>query len=143
MCNFGIPYHLSIAYMKRVLLVEDSDMIRENLIEILELAQYTVLIASNGAEAIDIALEHTPDLIISDILMPELDGYNMLTVLRGIKTLKDIPVIFCTALSEQTALKKAMAFGACDYIIKPFDPDELLEKIAKYLNDTLPLNSPH
>ncbi|MBC7508549.1 MAG: response regulator, partial [Ferruginibacter sp.] len=87
--------------MQRVLLIEDNIEIRENTAEILELANYKVDTAANGKLGIEMALEHLPDLIICDIMMPVLDGYGVLHLLQKNEVLKNIPFIFLTAKAER------------------------------------------
>lgn len=115
--------------MKTILVIEDNDIIRENLEEILLLAQYKVLTAENGKAGIDVAIEHEPDLIISDIMMPGVDGYGVLHVLHKEPKTQNIPFIFLTSKSERSDFRAAMEMGADDYITKPFNGNELLNAI--------------
>ncbi|MEP7142645.1 MAG: response regulator [Ferruginibacter sp.] len=117
--------------MQRILLIEDNDEIRENTAEILELANYKVDTAPNGKLGVEIALEHTPDLIICDVMMPVLDGYGVLHLLQKNETLKSIPFIFLTAKAERGDFRKGMEMGADDYITKPFSDIELLTAIER------------
>jgi CRP/FNR family cyclic AMP-dependent transcriptional regulator len=119
--------------MRRVLLIEDNDEIRENTAEILELANYKVDTAGNGKQGVEMALENIPDLIICDIMMPVLDGYGVLHLLRKNESLKNIPFIFLTAKSERGDFRKGMEMGADDYITKPFSDIELLTAIDSRL----------
>lgn len=119
--------------MKKILLIEDHDKIRENTAEILKLANYSVFTASNGKEGIEIALKEIPDLIICDIMMPVLDGYGVLHLLHKNEQLKHIPFIFLTAKTERSELRKGMESGADDYITKPFSGVELLTAIESRL----------
>ena len=121
--------------MKRILLVDDNIAIRENTSELLELSHYTVLSACNGQEGLDIALKEKPDLILCDIMMPEIDGFHFLRLLRMKSSFEKTPFIFFTASAEQSEIKKGLAAGANDYIIKPFDADDLLQMIIKYLGE--------
>lgn len=119
--------------MKKILLIEDNPDMRENTAEILELASYDVLTAENGKAGVKIAQDNMPDLIICDIMMPELDGYGVLHMLsRNTKT-AGIPFIFLTAKAEKTDFRKGMNLGADDYITKPFDELELLDAIEMRL----------
>lgn len=115
--------------MKRILVIEDNTALRENIAEILELADYTVETAANGKLGIAAARKHQPDLILCDIMMPELDGYSVLHVLTRDAQTARIPFIFLTAKTERESLRKGMAMGADDYITKPFEDTELLEAI--------------
>jgi DNA-binding response OmpR family regulator len=115
--------------MKKVLVIEDNTDILENTAEILELSNYQVYTAVNGKLGVEQAIAHKPDLILCDIMMPELDGYGVLHVIQKNPDLQNIPFIFLTARSEQSEVRKAMSLGADDYIPKPFDPTDLLNTI--------------
>jgi DNA-binding response OmpR family regulator len=115
--------------MKTILLIEDNTKIRENIGEILELAGYHVLSAENGKVGLGITKETTPDLIICDVMMPELDGYGVLHVLSKNPATSGIPFIFLTAKAEKDDVRKGMGMGADDYLTKPFDDVELLNAI--------------
>lgn len=115
--------------MKKVLLIEDNKEVRENTAEILELADYAVSTAENGKIGVELAKTTQPDLIICDIMMPELDGYGVLRILSRNPDTSSIPFIFLTAKTEKSDMRKGMNLGADDYITKPFEEDELLEAI--------------
>ncbi|HEY0611732.1 MAG TPA: response regulator [Chitinophaga sp.] len=119
--------------MKTILLIEDNTFIRENTSEILDLAGYKVLTAENGKAGVELALEHAPDLVICDIMMPVLDGYGVLHMLQRNKEMKDIPFIFLTAKTERSDYRRGMEMGADDYIMKPFEATELLHAIESRL----------
>ena len=119
--------------MKKILLIEDNDDVRENTAEILELSNYQVIVAENGKTGIEKALEHLPDLIICDIMMPVLDGYGVLHALHKNDELKNTPFIFLTAKTERGDLRKGMESGADDYITKPFSGTELLNAVDSRL----------
>ncbi|MEO6830617.1 MAG: response regulator [Chitinophagaceae bacterium] len=119
--------------MDTVLLIEDNIDIRENMGEILELARYNVLLAENGKVGAALAIEHLPDIIVCDIMMPELDGYGVLHLLQKHETTRDIPFIFLTAKTERSEIRKGMELGADDYITKPFEGAELLNAIEMRL----------
>jgi CheY-like chemotaxis protein len=112
-----------------ILVIEDNKDIRENTAEILELAGYTTLMAENGKQGVEIALKERPALIICDIMMPELDGYGVLHLLRKNPETEHIPFIFLTARTERTDFRKGMEMGADDYITKPFEDIELLNAV--------------
>jgi CRP-like cAMP-binding protein/CheY-like chemotaxis protein len=118
---------------KKVLIIEDNDDIRENVIEILELAGYTVSSASNGKAGVELAFQDTPDIILCDIMMPELDGYGVLYMLSKRPETIAIPFIFLTAKAEHFDRRKGMEMGADDYLTKPFDDMELLAAIESRL----------
>lgn len=115
--------------MRSILLIEDNNELRENTAEILELANYKVTSAANGKIGIQSAIQHKPDLIVCDIMMPELDGYGVLHMINKNPQLSGIPFIFLTAKSERSDLRKGMEMGADDYITKPFTDIELLNSI--------------
>lgn len=115
--------------MKKILVIEDNDDIRDNTTEILELSNYNVIAAENGKIGVEKALEHSPDLIICDIMMPVLDGYGVLHAVHKNEAIKNTPFIFLTAKTERTDLRKGMELGADDYIMKPFNATELLNAV--------------
>ncbi|MFD2512494.1 response regulator [Pontibacter locisalis] len=119
--------------MKKILLIEDNHEIRENIAEILTLANYEILEAENGKVGVDLAKREHPDLIICDIMMPQLDGYGVLRMLSGNTDTASIPFIFLTAKSEKEDFRKGMNLGADDYLIKPFDDLELLDAVEMRL----------
>lgn len=127
--------------MKQILLIEDNKEVRENTAEILELVNYKVLTAANGKIGVELALKHKPDLIICDVMMPELDGFGVLYALSKNAETSSIPFIFLTAKSEKTDLRKGMELGADDYITKPFDDVELLKVIEIRLQKSEALKS--
>jgi CRP-like cAMP-binding protein/DNA-binding NarL/FixJ family response regulator len=119
--------------MKKILLIEDNDDIRNNTAEILELSGYKVMTAENGKVGVEKAIEHTPDLIICDIMMPVLDGFGVLHAIHKNETIKNTPFIFLTAKTERSDLRKGMELGADDYITKPFSGTELLNAVDSRL----------
>jgi len=119
--------------MKKILLIEDNDDIRENTAEILELSNYKVIVAENGKVGVEKAIEHTPDLIVCDIMMPGLDGYGVLHAVHKNEAIKNTPFIFLTAKTERSDFRKGMELGADDYITKPFEGIELLNAVESRL----------
>jgi CRP/FNR family transcriptional regulator, cyclic AMP receptor protein len=115
--------------MKKILIIEDNPDIRENVEEILTLAQYRVITAADGKEGVELAKAQRPDLIVCDIMMPILDGYGVLHVLQAEPETMNIPFIFLTSKSERSDFRAAMEQGADDYITKPFSATELLGAI--------------
>lgn len=115
--------------MKKILLIEDNVDVRENTEEILSLANYQVLTAANGKIGVELAQHEKPDLIICDIMMPELDGYGVLHILSKNEETARIPFIFLTAKTEKSDIRKGMNLGADDYLTKPFDDTDLLNAI--------------
>ncbi|OKS87517.1 response regulator [Mucilaginibacter polytrichastri] len=120
--------------MKTILIIEDNNDIRESTAEILGLSGFNVLQANNGKAGIDLAFQHKPDLILCDIMMPELDGYGVLYLLGKNPETDAIPFIFLTAKAERIDFRKGMEMGADDYLTKPFDDMELLNAIESRLN---------
>src|SRR5438093_360425 len=119
--------------MKSVLVIDDNADILENTAEILDLAGYKTFTAENGKKGVDIALKEKLDLIVCDIMMPELDGYGVLHLLRKNAETQHIPFIFLTAKTERSDFRKGMEMGADDYITKPFEDIELLNAIEMRL----------
>lgn len=115
--------------MKKILLIEDNLEVRENTEEILSLANYSVVTAPNGKIGVELAQREKPDLIVCDIMMPELDGYGVLHILSKSEDTAPIPFIFLTAKAEKTDIRKGMVLGADDYLTKPFDDTDLLNAI--------------
>jgi len=119
--------------MKLILVIDDNKDIRENTAEILELAGYKTICAENGKKGVEQALKEKPDIIVCDIMMPELDGYGVLHLLRKNPEAQNIPFIFLTAKTERSDFRKGMEMGADDYVTKPFDDIELLNAIEMRL----------
>jgi len=117
----------------RLLIIEDNDDIRESTSEILQLASYEVFQASNGKQGVDLAIKHIPDVILCDIMMPELDGYGVLHLLNKREDTALIPFIFITAKTDRVEVRKGIEMGADDYLTKPFDDIELLNAIESRL----------
>lgn len=116
----------AFASKQKILLVEDEAFLSHEIAEALQYENYLVLTAEDGRQGLEIARREMPDLIISDIMMPNLDGYGFLMALREDTVTARIPFIFLTAKSEYADMRKGMAFGADDYLVKPFDILELL-----------------
>ncbi len=118
---------------KRILIIEDSVDIRENTAELLELSGFTVETASDGLEGVRIARNWNPDVVICDIMMPNLDGFGVLQVFSSQPELATIPFIFLTAKTDRADMRKGMEMGADDYLTKPFQEVELLRAIEARL----------
>jgi CRP-like cAMP-binding protein/DNA-binding NarL/FixJ family response regulator len=118
---------------KKIALIEDNDEVRENIAEILELANYDVVTAENGKKGVALIKKEIPDLILCDIMMPELDGYGVLYLIGKDEQTAGIPFIFLTAKSEKDDFRKGMNMGADDYLTKPFDDTQLLDAIERRL----------
>lgn len=119
--------------MKKILLIEDNLEMRENTSEILSLSNFDVVTAKDGREGIELAKRVKPDLILCDIMMPEIDGYGVLNVLGKDPETAGIPFIFLTAKTERKDIRKGMELGADDYLVKPFEKKELLNAIETRL----------
>lgn len=119
--------------MTKILIIEDNNDIRENVVEILQLGGYEVYEADNGKTGTELAIKYLPDLILCDIMMGDLDGYGVLHLLSKHDATKTIPFIFMTAKSERADIRKGMELGADDYLTKPFDDTELLNAIETRL----------
>jgi CheY-like chemotaxis protein/CRP-like cAMP-binding protein len=122
--------------MKSILVIDDNADIRENTAEILDLGGYKTFTAENGKKGVELAMKERPDVIVCDIMMPELDGYGVLHLLRKNPDTQNIPFIFLTAKTERTDFRKGMEMGADDYITKPFEDIELLNAIEVRLKKT-------
>lgn len=126
--------------MKTLLLIEDDKIMRENTAEMLELAGYKVLVARDGREGVKVALAKKPELILCDIMMPELDGHGVLSELSATTETSDIPFIFLTAKAEKSDVRQGMNLGADDYLTKPFDETDLLQAIEARFKKWAALN---
>lgn len=118
---------------KLVLVVDDSTTNNLLLQHLLQDEGYKVLLSGNGYNAIDIAKSKYPDLILLDIMMPGFDGFEILEELKKTETTKGIPVIMVTAKRDVWSMKKSMDLGAVDYVIKPIEIDNFLNKISNIL----------
>lgn len=118
---------------KKIALIEDNSEMRENIEEILKLANYDVVSAENGKKGVSLIKQEKPDLILCDIMMPELDGYGVLYMIGKDPETSSIPFIFLSAKSEKEDFRKGMNMGADDYLTKPFEDTELLDAIEKRL----------
>ncbi len=120
--------------MRKILIVDDNQDIRENIAELLVLANYEVSVADGGRQALQILEIETPDLIVCDIMMPDIDGYSLLNILAQKPSTARIPFVFLSAKSESEDVRKGMNLGADDYLTKPFEGSQLLETIKSRLS---------
>ncbi|MBO0323699.1 response regulator [Muricauda sp. CAU 1633] len=127
--------------MKKILLVEDDTSLRENIKEMLELSGFLVFSTPNGKMALDIAEKETPNIVLCDIMMPEMDGYEVLAQFSSCESTKHIPFIFVSAKTERNDVRKGMDLGADDYLTKPFEEEELLNAIHTRLEKAKQLES--
>jgi DNA-binding NarL/FixJ family response regulator len=119
--------------MTRILLIEDQAAMRRNLSLMLKMEGFEVLAAENGRSGLELAQREKPDLILCDVMMPELDGYGVLTNLRADPATATIPFIFLTARSDKPDLRRGMNLGADDYLTKPAQRAEVLAAITARL----------
>jgi len=124
---------IKLICMKKILVIEDEPEVRDNIAEILQLSGYEVMKAGDGLSGVETALTAVPDLIICDITMPGLDGYEVLYSLYRHPRTSGIPFIFLTASTEKEQVRKAMTAGADDYLTKPFEGIELLNAVESCL----------
>lgn len=129
--------------MKKILLIEDDRVMRENTAEMLELADYNVVTAENGKYGLELARSEKPDLIVCDVMMPELDGYGVLYLLSKDAHTASIPFIFLTAKAERSDVRHGMDLGADDYLTKPFEEQELLNAVGGRLRRAEQFQSAH
>ncbi|HEY0678854.1 MAG TPA: response regulator [Chitinophagaceae bacterium] len=115
--------------MKKILIIDDNNELRDNISEMLELANYLPYTADNGKTGVELALQVKPDLIICDVMMPALDGYGVLYLLQKHPEIRNTPFIFLTAKTEYAEMRKGMQLGADDYITKPFEETDLLHAV--------------
>lgn len=115
--------------MLKILVIEDEINIAKNIKQILDLSDFYTIIAQDGKEGIELAKEENPDLILCDVMMPILDGYQVLIELKKDDKIESTPFIFLTAKSDRPDFRKGMELGADDYLTKPFSPEELLNAV--------------
>ncbi len=116
--------------MYSVLIIEDDESLRDGMASILQTEGFDVRSACNGSDGINMIREKQPDLILCDIVMPEMNGHNVLEILKRDKTVADIPFVFVTAQDNRADFRRGMSSGADDYLTKPFLPEELLAAVT-------------
>ena len=119
------------ATTKRILICDDDPVILRLLQVNLELEGYDVLLAHHGEHAIEVANEQHPDLVILDIMMPRLDGYQTCERLKAGEQTKEIPIVFLSAKAQQADIEKGKEFGVAEYLTKPFDPNDLIDVVQR------------
>jgi diguanylate cyclase (GGDEF)-like protein len=129
--------------MTKILVIEDVQSLREGILQTLECLDFDVVAAENGAVGVQLAQVHLPDLIICDIMMPELDGYSVFTTLRQNPETATIPFIFLSAKADKLDIRQGMNLGADDYLTKPFTMDELSQAIAARLEKQASITQPY
>jgi DNA-binding response OmpR family regulator len=119
--------------MAKILIAEDERDIRDLITFTLGFAGFEVVAASNGEEAVNLARQEVPDLILMDVRMPRMTGYEACAIMKADAKLKDIPVIFLSAKGQDSEIQTGLQAGAADYLLKPFAPDQLTERIQTVL----------
>lgn len=119
--------------MKKILIIEDEPEMRRNITTILRLEGFAPVAAENGRVGVEVATKEKPDLILCDVMMPELDGYGVIKTLHNEPATMNIPFIFLTAKGERTDIRSGMNLGADDYLTKPVDKNDLLRAIKMRL----------
>ncbi len=120
--------------MAKILIAEDERDIRELVSFSLQFGGFTVVQAANGAEAVEQALKELPDLILMDVRMPKMTGYEACRQMKTIPEVRDIPVVFLSAKGQETEIQTGLEAGAEEYILKPFAPDELVKQVQAVLD---------
>ncbi|MCY7381287.1 MAG: EAL domain-containing response regulator [Microcoleus sp. CAN_BIN18] len=119
--------------MKKILVIEDDQVIRENILKLLKAEGFDVTGASNGSQGLSAAVSSLPDVILCDVMMPELDGYGVLVALRSHPLTATVPFVFLTGKAERSEVRQGMELGADDYLTKPFSKAELVGAISSRL----------
>ncbi|MCJ7435526.1 MAG: response regulator [Anaerolineales bacterium] len=119
--------------MAKILIVEDEPDIRELVAFTLRFAGHEVVAGANGEEAVQLASQEMPDLILMDVRMPRMTGYDACRVMKASPQLKDIPVVFLSAKGQDTEIQTGLEAGAEEYLLKPFAPDQLVERVKAIL----------
>ena len=119
--------------MAKILIAEDERDIRDLVAFTLRFAGYEVFPAGNGEEALEMAPKVKPDLIIMDVRMPRMTGYEACVVMKADPDLKDIPVVFLTARGQESEIQQGLEAGAEEYLLKPFAPDQLTTRVKAIL----------
>jgi len=119
--------------MAKILIAEDERDIRDLIEFTLRYAGHDVIKAANGAEAVEMAPQAQPDLILLDVRMPRMTGYEACRALKAIEEVKNIPIVFLSAKGQQSEMETGIDAGAYDYILKPFAPDYLAKRVSEIL----------
>ena len=121
--------------MAHILVAEDERDIRELINFMLMFAGHTVTLAANGAEAVEMAAQARPDLILMDVRMPRMSGYEACRQIKSSDQLKDVPLVFLSAKGQDDEIQSGLDAGAVAYILKPFTPEELLQQVADIVQE--------
>jgi DNA-binding response OmpR family regulator len=120
--------------MAKILIAEDERDIRELVSFSLQFGGFTVVQAANGAEAVEYAQKEMPDLILMDVRMPKMTGYEACRLMKTMESVRDIPVVFLSAKGQESEIQTGMEVGAEEYILKPFAPDELVKQVQAVID---------
>jgi DNA-binding response OmpR family regulator len=119
--------------MAKILIAEDERDIRDLVAFTLRFAGYEVVTAANGEEAVTLAPKENPDLILMDVRMPRMTGYDACRILKANPDMKDVPVVFLSAKGQESEIQTGLEVGAEEYLLKPFAPDQLTERVRAIL----------
>lgn len=118
---------------QKILVVDDSPTIRKFISIALKIKGYDIILAADGMEALELLPNDKIDLVITDLNMPNIDGFNLISRIRSNETYQNTPIIVMSNLSDSEDIERAMQLGASSYIIKPFDQNNIIKEIGKYL----------
>ena len=119
--------------VRHTILVVDDDLMNTEMLSVILAADYNVLKAQSGAEALELLATEQPDLLLVDVVMPEMDGFDLCVKIRELPGLEEIPFIFLTCMAEQKDEVRGLALGAADYITKPYNPDLVRLRVRNHL----------
>lgn len=117
--------------MAKILVADDEQDIRDLLTYTLRFAGHDVVVASNGEEALQLAQRELPDLVLLDVRMPRMNGYEACRAIKNDPALQHIPVVFISAWGQESEVKQGLEAGAAGYVIKPFEPGRIIQKVAE------------
>ncbi len=120
--------------MAKILIAEDEPDIRELVAFMLRFAGYEVMAASNGEEAVQAATREVPDLVLLDVRMPRMTGYDACRIMKANPDLHDVPIVFLSAKGQEAEIQSGLEAGAEEYLLKPFSPDELTNRVRTILS---------
>ncbi len=120
--------------MAKILIAEDEPDIRELVAFMLRFAGYEVMAAANGEEAVQAATRDVPDLVLMDVRMPRMTGYDACRIMKANPDLRDVPVVFLSAKGQESEIQSGLEAGAEEYLLKPFSPDELTNRVRAILS---------
>ena len=120
--------------MKRILVIDDDEICRRTVVAVLEQSKYVVMQAANGEEGVSMALQNPPDLVVTDVVMPKLDGFGVFDALRANPRTQSIPFIYMTGLVDKGLARRGPKLGGDELLIKPFALSELLAKVKECLS---------